>query len=248
MRNIKLTYQYDGSDFFGSQRQPNQRTVQGEIEKILRMVFKRDITMVTAGRTDRGVHALMQVSNFVVDDGGIPCKKLKYVLQNALPRDIKIQKVEEVKEDFHARFSAKDRAYVYKIKSEKNLFERNQYLWVDEKINIKKLENILKPLIGEHDFESFRKSDCAAQNSFREIKEIKCYEEKETVVIYLKANAFLKSMVRIIVGSALAVYLGKKPESYIMDKLKNPSSTDAKILAEPQGLYLCEIDYGELDS
>lgn len=243
MRNIKLIYQYDGTDFFGSQRQPKKRTVQGEIEKILKMVFRQDITMVTSGRTDRGVHALMQVSNFTVENGGIPCDKLKYVFENSLPRDIKMLTVEEVDEDFHARFSAKDRSYMYMIKNKRNIFERNQYLWVDEKIDAKKLEKILKPLVGTHDFESFRKSDCAAANSVRELKEIRCYEENGATVIYLKANAFLKSMVRIIVGSALAVYFDKKSDTYMIDKLNNPDSTGEKILAEPQGLYLCEIDY-----
>ncbi|TDT70628.1 tRNA pseudouridine38-40 synthase [Hypnocyclicus thermotrophus] len=243
MRNIKITYQYNGSNFYGMQRQNEFRTVQGEIEKALNKLFREKITIKTSGRTDRGVHALFQVSNFLTNNKTIPVEKLTYILNRGLPKDIHILDTKEVELEFNSRFSAKDRAYIYKMCSQKNPFDYDKVMNVKEEINEEKLKKILTPLLGEHNFDSFRKSDCEAKNNFREIKEIKCYRENNYTIVYLKANAFLKSMVRIIIGSALAVYFGERDENYIINKLKDPNINDEKILAEPQGLYLCEINY-----
>lgn len=243
MRNIKLTYEYDGTNFFGLQRQHGQRTVAGEIEKVLKILLKEEINMVNSGRTDRGVHALMQVSS-VITKGKIPVDRLEVALRRALPKDINLLKVEEVPEDFSARFSAKWRSYEYKISAHKNIFERNSVLWVDEEIDIERLFEILKPLIGRHNFDSFRKADCQSHNPIREVYDIKVFRRDRNIIIYIKANAFMKSMVRIIVGSALAIYFGKENEDYIKEKLRNPDKQHwGKYLAEPQGLYLCEVSY-----
>lgn len=243
MRNIKLVYEYDGSDFWGMQRQPGQRTVAGEIEKILNVLLDEKITMVNSGRTDRGVHALMQVSNFTTE-GKIPTERLKYALERALPRDINLLSLEEVPMDFSARFSAKWRAYEYKVSAKKNIFDRKKVLWVEEEIDVERLYKIFEPLIGEHDFDSFRKADCQGKKSVREIYDIKVFKRLDEIVIYIKANSFLKSMVRIIVASVLAVYFGKEEEDYIQKKLDKPDKREcSKYIAEPQGLYLCEVGY-----
>lgn len=245
MRNIKLVYEYDGTNFFGLQRQEKQRTVAGEIEKVLKIILKEEISMFNSGRTDRGVHALMQVSNFFTE-GVIPAERLKYALSNALPKDIRLIHLEEVDMEFNARFSAKWRAYTYKISRDINIFERNQVMYLDKDLDAQKLEEILKPLVGKHDFSSFRKADCQAQNPIREMYEVKVFKEGNNTLIYLKANSFLKSMVRIIVGSALAVYFEKEDKDYIKNKLANPNKQEfGKYLAEPQGLYLSEVSYIE---
>lgn len=243
MRNIKLVYEYDGTNFYGLQKQKGQRTVAGEIEKILNILLKEEVNMVNSGRTDKGVHALMQVSS-VITKGEIPIDRLEVALRRALPKDINLLKVEEVSLDFNARFSAKWRSYEYKISSHKNIFERNSVLWVEEEIDIEKLFGILKPIIGKHNFDSFRKADCQSYNPIREIYDMKVFKRDKNVIIYIKANAFMKSMVRIIVGSALAVYFGKENSDYIEEKLNNPNKKDwNKHIAEPQGLYLCEVSY-----
>lgn len=243
MKNIKLVYQYDGTDFFGMQKQNNQRTVAGEIEKALKFFYKEEINLINSGRTDRGVHALYQVSNFKTD-GKIPADKLKYALAKALPKDINLIDACDADDDFNARFSAKWRSYLYKLNSKSDIFSRNRVMFVEEEINIDRFNEILKPLLGIHDFGSFRKADCGAQNGIREIYEIYAYNDGADTVIYLRANSFLKSMVRIIVGSALAIYFGKKPEDYIIQKLKNPDKQEnGKIMAEAQGLYLYEVKY-----
>lgn len=244
MYNIKLVYQYDGSKFYGFQRQPKERTVQGEIEKILRNVLNENIDLISSGRTDRGVHAFMQVSNFFTTNR-IPLENLKRVLKKKLSNDILIDEITYENEEFHARFSAKKRAYIYIFKEEakKTPFESNYLMWIKEKLNKEKFLNILNPLIGRHDFEGFRKIGCGANNTFREIYNIDFYEKEGKQYLYIEANAFLKSMVRIIVGSALMIYFGQRDENYIENKIKNPDKNSEKILAEPQALYLYKVEY-----
>lgn len=243
MRNIKIKYEYDGTDFFGMQKQEKARTVAGEIEKILNVILKEKINLINSGRTDRGVHALEQVSNFLTESR-IPVERLEYALKNALPKDINLFSLSEAEENFNARFSAKWRSYIYKLSPNKDIFQRNRVMFIRTDIDIERFNNILRPLIGEHDFGSFRKADCGAVNGTREIYELYSYKKNGEIYIYIKANSFLKSMVRIIVGSALAVYFGEKPEDYLVKKLENPNMQEnGKIMAEAQGLYLYEVAY-----
>ena len=147
-KNIKIEFRYDGSRYYGFQRQPNKITVQGEIEKILRIVTKEEINLISAGRTDRGVHANHQVSNFYTSSN-IPIEKYKYLLTRAWPNDIDILSVEEVDENFNARHNAKMREYVYIISWEKNPFEARHCKFVKEKIVAEKLEKIFSILKKE---------------------------------------------------------------------------------------------------
>ncbi|MEG0583577.1 MAG: tRNA pseudouridine(38-40) synthase TruA [Cetobacterium sp.] len=219
------------------------RTVQGEIEKALKVVLKEEINLVSAGRTDRGVHSKHQVSNFFTNSS-IPVHRLERVLNGLLPIDINIFLVEEKDEAFSARFSARHRAYEYDITSEKTTFKRRYATYYPEKIDCKKFLEILNPLLGEHDFANFRLSDCCSRTTNREIHEIKCYNTSETDVrVYIRGNAFLKSQIRIIVGTALSIYSKKTDENQLKDMLNNPEVYYPKIVAEPQGLYLCEIGY-----
>lgn len=245
MRNIKITYSYDGSDFFGFQRQPDKRTVQGEIEKVLKIILKSDINMVTAGRTDRGVHANVQVSNFYIDESiTIPLKNFQRALNKLLPNDIDIYKIEEVNLDFNSRFQAKKRAYEYIITWKKDVFSRRYKTYVTKEIDCDKFLEILKPLIGEHDFNNFRLKDENNKTSIREIYKIETYlKDKNTMGIYIEGNAFLKTQIRIIVGTALDIYFGRKPENYIKLLLENPEEERKIEIAEPSGLYLTKVEY-----
>ncbi len=245
MRNIKITYSYDGSDFFGFQRQPDKRTVQGEIEKVLKIVLKSDINMVTAGRTDRGVHANVQVSNFYIDENiTIPLKNFQRALNKLLPNDIDIYKIEEVDLDFNSRFQAKKRAYEYIITWKKDVFSRRYKTYIEKEIDCDRFLEILEPLIGEHDFNNFRLKDENNKTSVREIYKIETYlKDKNTMGIYIEGNAFLKTQIRIIVGTALDVYFGRKPENYIRLLLENPNEEKKIEIAEPSGLYLTKVEY-----
>lgn len=243
MRNIKITYQYDGSNFFGFQRQPNRRTIQGEIEKGLYKITKENLNLISSGRTDRGVHAFKQISNFITYCK-IPVDRLSYALDNITPKDIKILRAEDVDIKFHSRFSAKSRAYEFILTSKKSVFENRYLTEIKEDIDVNKFRDIMKVFLGKHNFDSFRMTDCNGNNPIREIFEIKCYKKDDNKIgVYIKGNAFLKTQIRIMVGSSLAVYFNEKPFDYLIKKLENPNPKDEKIVIDGSGLYLCDINY-----
>lgn len=242
-RNIKLEFRYDGSRYFGFQRQPKQITVQGEIEKILKTVTKEEINLISAGRTDRGVHANHQVSNFYTSSN-IPVEKFKYLLSKALPLDIDILSVEEVSKDFNARHDAKKREYVYIISWEKSPFKANYCKFVKEKLDADKLKKIFQSFVGIKDFRNFRLKDCVSRITIREIYNIDVEYSGETELkIYIKGSAFLKSQIRIMIGTVLDIYYGKASEDLIEKMLEDFSKEFKKTLVEPQGLYLNKIEY-----
>lgn len=242
-RNIKLSYMYDGSRYFGFQRQPKQITVQGEIEKILNLVCNEQINLISAGRTDRGVHAKHQVSNFYTFSS-ISTDKFKYLLNRALPQDIYIFDVEEVEDNFNSRHDAKYREYEYIISFEKNPFEARYVKYFQEKLDVKKLKDIFSSFIGIKDFKNFRLNDCVSKISIREIMAIDIEEfERNKIKIIIRGSSFLKSQIRIMVGTALEVYKGNLPNNYIELLLRDFSKEYRKILAEPEGLYLSKIVY-----
>ncbi|BBA49810.1 tRNA pseudouridine(38-40) synthase TruA [uncultured Fusobacterium sp.] len=242
MKNIKIRYRFDGSMFYGFQRQPGRRTVQGEIEKLLEVVLREKVNMISAGRTDRGVHALEQVSNFFTNSS-IPIEKLKYALSKGLPLDIEIFEAKEVDMEFNSRFMAKSRAYKYIISWIKNPFESRYVTLVHEKMDKDKFLKILKPLVGINDFNNFRLSDCGSKTSIREIYSITAEENENKLIIDIKGNSFLKSQIRIMIGTALNVYLGNCDKNYLIDMLANPNENFIKKVADPYGLYLSEVNY-----
>jgi pseudouridylate synthase I len=249
-RNVKIIYQYDGSKFSGFQRQKdnNVKTVQGEIEKVILKAFSQNINMISSGRTDKGVHAIEQVSNFLID-GNIPLEAIKRQINKSLKGEVKILNITEANENFNARFDAKNRAYLYIMRTEEDItpFESNYITGLKEKVEAEKFQKIMDSFIGKHDFSSFMKKDKAYRNPVREIFYIKCYYDKKfgknQVNIEICGNGFLKTMVRIMIGSALAVYFGKEKENYIIKRLKNPDADNKKILAPSEGLYLYKVNY-----
>ncbi|AVQ16395.1 tRNA pseudouridine(38-40) synthase TruA [Fusobacterium gonidiaformans] len=244
MKNIKISYQYDGSSFMGFQRQPEKRTVQGEIEKCLFRILKEKIDLTSSGRTDRGVHAMHQVSNFFTAVN-IPLDKLFYALSHCLPEDILLLELEEARKDFHARFSAKTRSYCYRITWKKSPFERRYKTYVKKKIDSQSFFKILEIFMGKHNFQNFRLQDDAFANPIREIYSIQVKEVDEGMDIYIEANAFLKSQIRIMLGTAFQVYFQKVESNRIEKMLKEPDKEFPKYLADPNGLYLYHIKYDE---
>lgn len=243
MRNIKITYRYDGSMFYGFQRQPEKRTVQGEIEKLLNVVLKTNIDMISSGRTDRGVHALIQVSNFHTDST-IPLEKLKYVLNRGLPLDIELLDIEEVEEEFNSRFDAKSRGYRYILSWERDPFKSRYETYINREIDTKRFASVMKPLIGIHDFNNFRLSDCGSKTSVREIYSIDVKKlDSSRIAVDILGSSFLKSQIRIIIGTALDVYFGVRDESYLREMLENPNKKFIRKVAEPNGLYLSKVNY-----
>ena len=244
MKNIRIVYEYDGSKFSGFQRQINKKTVQGSIEGVIKSYFNEEINMLSSGRTDKGVHALGQVSNFYMEKDISP-DIIKKILNRALSGGIRVIDAEETEPDFHARFSAKTRTYLYimKVKESITPFESSYVAALENKTDPEKLQKIMEPFLGRHNFDSFRKKDKDNKNPEREINNIKCYIKEERLFIEIEGKSFLKTMVRIMIGSALAVYSGKKDRCYIQDKLSNPDSDGEKILAPSEGLYLYKVNY-----
>ena len=247
MKNIKIRYQYDGSKFTGFQRQKEGKTVQGEIENIISKNFSEKINMISSGRTDKGVHALGQVSNFFIRKD-IPVEAIKNQINKNLYGKIKILEIEEVENDFNARrFDAVKRTYLYIMKKRDDItpFEADYISGIKNHVNAEILQDIMKVYIGSHDFSSFMKKDKAARNTVREIYNIKCFGDSVTgeTKIEISGSSFLKTMVRIMVGSALAVYFNERDRNYILKKLENPDANGRKILAAPEGLYLYKVDY-----
>ncbi|WP_314392113.1 tRNA pseudouridine(38-40) synthase TruA [Leptotrichia shahii] len=249
-RNVKIIYQYDGSKFSGFQRQKhnNIKTVQGEIEKVILKAFSQKINMISSGRTDKGVHAMEQVSNFLID-GNIPLEAIKRQINKSLKGEIKILNITEANENFNARFDAKNRTYLYILRTEEDIppFEANYITGLKKEVNVEKFQKIMDSFIGKHDFSSFMKKDKAYRNPVREIFYIKCFYDKKwgknQVNIEICGNGFLKTMVRIMIGSALAIYFGKEKEDYIIKNLENPNADNKKILASSEGLYLYKVNY-----
>lgn len=243
-KNIKIIYQYDGSKFSGFQRQKSQKTVQGEIEKIIKNSFSQEINMISSGRTDKGVHAYEQVSNFFIDKN-IPIEPIKRQLNKSLKGEIKILAINEVFDTFNARFDAKSRTYLYIMKLEDKItpFESSYVTPIAKSIEVKKFQKIMNDFIGIHNFSSFMKKDKAYRNPLREIFYIKCYSQNDTIKIEICGNGFLKTMVRIMIGSALSVYFEKENSDYIKKRLENPDENCKKILARSEGLYLYKVNY-----
>ena len=247
-RNLKMIYQYDGSKFCGFQRQKKMKTVQGEIEKAIFKTFNQKINMISSGRTDKGVHAMEQVSNFIIDEN-IPIEAIKRQINKCLKGEVKVLEVEEVEKDFNARFDAKNRTYLYIMRNEEDItpFEANYMTGLKTSVNVEKFQEIMNDFVGKYDFSSFMKIDKAYRNPVREIVYIKCYYDakngKKQLNVEICGNGFLKTMVRIMIGSALAVYFGNVEEDYIKKRLENPNADDKKILAASEGLYLYKVNY-----
>lgn len=243
MINVKIIYQYDGSKFYGMQRQKDKKTVQGVIEEILLKVFNEKINLISSGRTDKGVHAIYQVSNFYISKN-LSLYSIKKQIEKYSNNDIIINHIDIVDENYNSRYNNTERTYIYKIKNiEKiNPFDKNYYTYIDYDIDIEKFNEILKEFIGLKDFKYFSKKEKNKSiNTIRKVYSCYIVKKNDEYNIYIKATSFLKSMVRFIVGTSLKIYENKISIKYIEDKFKNTNSTEKKYIADPNGLYLYKV-------
>jgi len=246
MRNIKLTIEYDGTNYSGWQTQQNGPSIQAEIEKALSKITGETIRIVGSGRTDAGVHARGQTANFHTGSK-VPADRFSYALNSMLPRDIVIRESCEVPEDFHARYSAKGKKYSYLILNSKfpSALLRNYAYHINycEKLDISKLKEAAGYFVGTYDFAGFMSTGSNTIDTVRTIFEVKVYVEGELIRIEYKGNGFLYNMVRIITGTLIDVGIGKIEPGEIPEIIKSRDRARAGATAPPQGLYLEKVYY-----
>lgn len=266
MKNVLITIEYDGSGFYGWQRQPEVRTVQGELEKVLSQVCDTPITINGTSRTDAGVHAYGQRANFK-GNWKIPTDRIMLAANNLLAGgqnnlsgigDARIINIEEMPLDFHARFNAKGKTYIYKIRNciDRDVFDRNYSYQLSKKLNVELMEKAAREIIGTHDFKCFQASGGKEmETTVRTIFNLQIYEdiigEEENengyidriITIEITGDGFLYNMVRIITGTLVDIGLGKISWKGIPRILEKKDRQNAGHTAPPQGLYLSEIYY-----
>ncbi len=247
MRNLKLTIEYDGTNYAGWQYQPRLPTIQGILRDALAKiedVSPEDINLVGASRTDSGVHALGQVANFVSRRRLSPNNYRKAV-NSLLPPDVVVKLVEEVDADFHARKSARGKKYRYVILNREypSALQRNRVYYVPYRLNVEAMEEAIPHFIGRKDFASFQGSGSDVRNTVREITSFQFEREGDLLIFTVVGNGFLKQMVRNIIGTLVFVGMGKIHPDRLEDIFEARDRRRAGPTAPPQGLYLVEIFY-----
>ena len=247
MPRFKLTLEYDGTPFVGWQRQDNGPSVQGALEAAARGYCQAEIPVHGAGRTDAGVHALAQVAHL-----DLPRDDTPEVVANALnahlrPHPIAVLKAERVADDFHARFSAIERGYVYRIINRRApaVLEANRAWWLIPTLDTAAMHEAAQVLVGRHDFTSFRATECQAESPVKTLDQITVARDGELVAVLVRARSFLHHQVRNIVGTLKFVGEGKWTKDDVKRVLEARDRAAAGQTAPPDGLYLTHVLYPE---
>lgn len=245
MRNIRLVVEYDGTNLHGWQRQANGPTVQQHLEEALGALLDHDVTVTGASRTDAGVHAHGQVAS-VRTERTIPAHGIQRAVNALLPSQIAIRSATDVDESFHPRLSATGKHYCYTLSVAPERSPRwCRFAWHHPvPLHIPAMADAAHALHGEHDFSAFRAAGCTAQSTVRHISSIAVEQpDPERIEIHVRGNAFLRQMVRIVVGTLTEVGTGKRAAGEVAQILASRNRTKAGITAPPQGLELVEVRY-----
>ncbi|RNC63032.1 MAG: tRNA pseudouridine synthase A [Candidatus Dichloromethanomonas elyunquensis] len=246
MRNILLRLAYDGTNYHGFQRQPEEhgRTIQGELERVWEKLFAEEIKAVTAGRTDTGVHAAGQVVNFR-SAARIPQEKIPKALNSLLPLDIRILEARDVPEYFNARTSAKWKRYDYRIDNGRipHVFTRLYTLHEPVPLNVFKMQTAAAYLEGKHNFRAFAAAGSSAKSFVRTLSHCKVSRQGNLITITCIGNGFLYNMVRIIAGTLLYVGKEKILSGEIPKILESGQRPKAGETVPATGLTLTMVNY-----
>jgi len=245
MKRFKCIVVYDGTHFNGFQIQQNQRTVQGEIQKALKKVHKgEEIIIQASGRTDTNVHANGQAIHFDTPLS-LTSEQWKRALNTQLPLDVFIKKVEEVSEDFHARYNVERKEYRYAIWNQKdeNVFRRHYHYHYPYQLNIESMKEALQHFVGTYDFTSFCSAKTEKENKVRTIYSATLEEVNQEIVISIVGSGFLHNMVRIIIGTLIEIGNGRRDIHSIEEALNGANRKLAGKTAPPHGLVLWEVNY-----
>lgn len=241
---IALVLEYDGRGYCGWQKQPAAPSIQSELEKALSRIACQSILTVAAGRTDAGVHASYQVVHFETSVTRPMTAWVRGVNALVSPA-LSVLWAGEVSQDFHARFSATGRTYLYRLL---NRPARPGVLWgrvgwTHNPLDLDRMEIAARLLTGEHDFSAFRAAECQAKTAVRQIDKLEIMQQGALLTFEIRANAFLQHMVRNIVGSLVYVGKGRYPVEWIQTLLDKRDRTLAAPTFSPDGLYLAGVHY-----
>jgi tRNA pseudouridine38-40 synthase len=246
MANYILIIQYDGGRYRGWQRLGGEEnTIQGKIEHVLSEMAGKKVEIIGSSRTDAGVHALAQAANFHLDSEHSDDEILDY-LNRYLPQDICITDVKKVPGNFHARFHARQKTYLYKIWNNKypNPFLRKYSMHVAQPLDIPKMRTAAGHFIGRHDFTAFSNAKSKKKSTVREIYSLNVTKDEDGLIeIRVCGNGFLYNMVRRMVGALIEAGLGRIAPDSIPDILASGERNRIGLIAEPNGLYLEEIQF-----
>jgi len=244
MHRIALGIEYDGSGFLGWQTQPGGGTVQDALEPALAEIAGSPVSVTAAGRTDRGVHARLQVVHF--DTAAVRPESAWVRGVNALlPASVAVLWSREVDRQFHARYSALSRTYRYELlnRGVRPALEAGRVGWFHLALDIESMRQAARLLEGEHDFSAFRSAECQAATPVRTLESLEIEARGERIDFVLRANAFLHHMVRNIVGTLVYVGKGRHPPSWVEQVLRAKDRAQAAPTFGPEGLYLERIQY-----
>ncbi len=245
MPRFRVTVEYDGGPFVGWQRQDNGLSVQQVMEEALHRLTGKPVRVQGAGRTDAGVHALGQVAHFDLQRDWLPYKIRDGMNFHMKPHPVAILEVAAVEADFHARFSAIQRHYLYRILNRRAppAVLRGRVWHVPVPLDHEAMHEAAQALAGLHDFTTFRASRCQAKNPVRDINEISVIRRGEEIHLRVSARAFLHNQIRSIAGSLKLVGEGRWPTERIAQALAARDRKACGPVAPPEGLYLTQVDY-----
>jgi tRNA pseudouridine38-40 synthase len=242
MPNIKLILEYDGSKFCGWQYQPNMRTVQGEVERALKILLKEKVGLYVAGRTDAGVHAYGQVANFHTT-APTDVQRMPRQLNGILPHDVVVKNAEMVPAAFHARHDAISRQYFYVLSRHPVAVGRGYAYFCKFPLEVEAMKAAALYFLGEHNFRAFCSSRTEDPHYLSRVEMIQWEERDEKIIMRVRANRFLRNMVRIMAGTLINVGRGALPASEIPIILANQKRVEAGCTAPPHGLFLEKVFY-----
>ncbi len=244
MQNFRITIQYDGTEYHGWQIQPNARTVQGELTRVLSMLDHRPVTVYGAGRTDAGVHAEGQVASFFLERGFEP-RELRDAVNGNLDRDVRVIDARPADESFNARYSALSKTYRYRIWTAE-VVSPFAFRYVHHHrapLDVDEMRRAAAALIGTQDFSAFTVADTEVEGHVRTLTRLEIKREENEILIEASANGFLRYMVRSIAGALIRVGEGKQTAGSVERILQSRERDCAVPTAPASGLTLVRVDY-----
>ena len=240
---LKVTIEYAGTRYSGWQVQKNAKTVQGELERAIREASGvRRLELYGSGRTDAGVHALAQIAHVDLDSA-LPPETLRRRINDALPSDINVLRIERVRHRFHARHDAVARSYLYQISRRRTAFAKSYVWWVKDELDVTSMRRTAIRFVGMHDFQSFSDDEPQEKSTHVLVERLDVLEEGDLILVHIEGSHFLWKMVRRVVGVLVEVGRGGLPAEEATALLTAPSGLPARLTAPASGLFLERVYY-----